>query len=394
MRLLYLSYWSLDEGLTQATVLPHLDVLRSSPRISHIEFVTVERDDVAPFAPSFGAARLRHVALRANRVRPAVVGRGLDFLTLPRALVRLCDGQAIDYILARGVHAGALAHLVHRRRPIPYAVESFEPHSIYMRESRVWSVRDPRYLLQRHWEAAQKREATALLPVSGAYHDALLAEGIAPTRIVTVPCTVDAEQFRFSATARAEERRRLRIDDSAVVGIYVGKFGDTYYAAEAFAVFARFARAFPGFRMLVLSPTPRPALEALAREGGYPPEAMTATTVAHRDVPRYLSAADVAFATVRSVPSRLYCSPVKVGEYWASGLPVVITEGVGDDSRIVREHDAGAVFDLTPSSLAAAVDRVRVVLADAGHRARIAGLAERYRARARVREGYEQLGLA
>src|SRR5688500_857284 len=101
MRLLYLSYWSAAEGLTQATVLPHLEVLEASSRVERLVFATVERGAPGP-APALGLGRATHVGLRARALRPAVAARALDFLELPRRLARLAREERLDYVLARG----------------------------------------------------------------------------------------------------------------------------------------------------------------------------------------------------------------------------------------------------------------------------------------------------
>jgi glycosyltransferase involved in cell wall biosynthesis len=134
-------------------------------------------------------------------------------------------------------------------------------------------------------------------------------------------------------------------------------------------------------------------IHALARAGAFPLDRLTVASVPHGEVPGYLSAADLAFAPIRTAPSRRFCSPVKVGEYWATGLPIVITEGVGDDSDLVRREHAGVVIDVLEPSLAPAVEQMRALLAEPGVRERMATLAERWRSRSRVRRAYDQLGL-
>jgi hypothetical protein len=59
----------------------------------------------------------------------------------------------------------------------------------------------------------------------------------------------------------------------------------------------------------------------------------------------YLSAADFAFATIKSTPIRLYCCPVKNGEYWASGLPILLEDGIGDDSDIIKSEGGGIILN-------------------------------------------------
>jgi hypothetical protein len=39
------------------------------------------------------------------------------------------------------------------------------------------------------------------------------------------------------------------------------------------------------------------------------------------------------------------CSPTKIGEYWASGLPVVTTPGVGDVDAVVRRDRVGVIVE-------------------------------------------------
>ncbi len=39
-----------------------------------------------------------------------------------------------------------------------------------------------------------------------------------------------------------------------------------------------------------------------------------------------------------------FVSPIKNGEYWACGLPSVISEGIGDDSEIIKNSGCGIVL--------------------------------------------------
>jgi hypothetical protein len=53
---------------------------------------------------------------------------------------------------------------------------------------------------------------------------------------------------------------------------------------------------------------------------------------------------DFGITPVKSVPSKKYCTPIKNGEYWALGLPVVITANISDDSEIIKENNIGSVI--------------------------------------------------
>src|SRR5690606_39363867 len=86
---------------------------------------------------------------------------------------------------------------------------------------------------------------------------------------------------------------------------------------------------------------------AWARNAGIPFGYLTVAHVDHDEVPKYLSAADLAFSTNKSVPALQYLSPIKYGEYWAAGLPMITTLLEGDDARIIREESGGYLLDVS-----------------------------------------------
>jgi glycosyltransferase involved in cell wall biosynthesis len=65
--------------------------------------------------------------------------------------------------------------------------------------------------------------------------------------------------------------------------------------------------------------------------------------VAPAEVSAYLSAADAGIAFYKPTFSRQATSPVKVSEYLACGLPVIINAGVGDSDTFVSDQRVGAV---------------------------------------------------
>ena len=76
---------------------------------------------------------------------------------------------------------------------------------------------------------------------------------------------------------------------------------------------------------------------------GFDPADYAVRSVAPRDVPGFLSAADAGIALYRPGISRLGTSPVKVSEYLACGLPVIVNSGIGDTDQLVQQHRVGAL---------------------------------------------------
>ena len=382
MRILFLGYWGLNDGLTTSTVFPHLQLLQARPDVTAVRLVTIERGSDAQaalaFEPGFAAGKISFEPLCSKLSGNVILNKIEDFTRFPKELTRQIAEFKPDFMIARGAPAGALAYLVWQKTKLPFYVESFEPHADYMRESGVWRAYDPRYLFQRRWEKRQKQLALGLMPVAENYRQQLISEGVPAGRIVTVPCSVNAQAFGFDVAAHDRVRRRLGFTAAdAIVGIYVGKFGGIYYDEEAFVIFRAAADHFgPVFRLIILTPDPEAEVRRKLAAVGLSREQVFVTKVPHAEVPAYLSAADFAFATIKPAPCRLFCSAIKIGEYWANGLPVLLPPGVGDDSAIVRAEGGGAVFDLArPGSLAEALAALVALLCQPGYRAHIHQLA-------------------
>ena len=394
MRILFLTYWGLHDGLTTSTVFPHLRLLQERPDVAAVRLVTIERSAEAQaeliFAPGFEASKISFEPLCSRPAGNVILNKIEDFTRFPNELVKQVAAFKPDFILARGSPAGALAYLVWQKTKLPFYVESFEPHADYMLESGVWRRYDPRYLFQRHWEKRQKQLARGLMPVAENYRQQLIAEGVPAQRIVTVPCSVDAGQFAYDEAARQRVRERLGWASTDVVGVYVGKFGSIYYDKEAFQVFRTAADFFGAdFRLIILTPDSLDEVQAKLAAAGLAAGQVFVTKAAHQEVPDYLSAADFAFATIKPAPCRLFCSAIKIGEYWASGLPVLLPEGIGDDSDIIKREGGGAIFNLDrPVSVSEALASVAQQMAQPGYRQQVRHLAERHRSIELSRHAY------
>ena len=215
-----------------------------------------------------------------------------------------------------------------------------------MLESRVWRKYDPRYLLEYFWEEKQKKYAEYLIPVANNYKRKLIGEGVKASKIEVVPCTVNLDQFSFDDSSSHSIKARLNCDENSVTGVYVGKFGGLYYDSEAFACFKQAADYWDDkFRLIILTPQDSVEVRQKCIEAGLSTNNVIIEKVAHHEIPKYLNVADFAFTFYKLGESKQYLSPIKVGEYWACGLPVLISEGIGDDAEIITREEGGLVVN-------------------------------------------------
>lgn len=343
-KVLFIGFWSANDALTASTILPHLNILSKFESIGMICFSSIERDSDETF--SIDIDKVIHVPIYPVFDKLPTLGKIYDFIHFTKLLKEVCRENDIDYIIARGACAGALAYKVSKETDIRFYVESFEPHAAYMLDSGVWGRWDPRYLFQKKWEQKQKIYASALMPVSNNYKEELIKEGLDKDKIDVIPCCVNTELFAYNEKERNRIRKILNVKDTTVVGVYVGKFGGIYYGQKAFNMFKKIDDKSSKFHLLILTPNNEDEILKMAKEAGFSKEQLTVTLVPHTEVSKYLSASDIAFSLHLPTINSLAFSPIKNGEYWANGLPIIISNGIGDDSGIIDKEKAGLVIDV------------------------------------------------
>jgi glycosyltransferase involved in cell wall biosynthesis len=357
MNILFLAYWGLNDGLTSSTVMPHIRMLSDSNKVSKIILCTIERNTM--MTETKLSEKLVHVPWNSS---DSLRAKFNDLTEFPEKLVSLIRKHNVTFMFCRGTPAGAIGYLVHRKTNIAFAVESFEPHADYMRESGVWRRWGVRYILQKYLEKKQLKAARFIMPVSRQYYDHLAAGKVEANKLFMMPCAVDLDLFAFNMEHRQAVRNRLGVKDDAILGIYVGKFGGMYYDAEAYHIFSLAKKSISAFRLLILSPDLPASIEANLVRAGYLRGEYHIKHIPYSQVPAYLSAADFAFATYKPGYFKRYLSPVKIGEYWAAGLPVLLTDGVGDDHSIIRALNIGSVFSYEDAALRNAFTNLKKIV--------------------------------
>lgn len=212
-------------------------------------------------------------------------------------------------------------------------------------EAEQWGVRRPGWssMVERFGERPALSGADLVAAGSEPVAEQAVRLGADPARVLIVPTGVDPASLT-GAVAGGSAHPDLA--DRFVVG-WVGSF-------RGFHALERLVDAMadlPGTTLLLIGDGPeRATIEARAAARGV---AVRATgTVPHAELGRHLAAMDVA-AVVADAGAPFHYSPLKLAEYLAAGLPVVvpavptITERVaeGRDALIVPPGDTGALRD-------------------------------------------------
>lgn len=210
------------------------------------------------------------------------------------------------------------------------------------------------------------QKANRVVCVSEAHKEFLSSTYGRSTSVEVLPCctySVEAEEDSLRERLRAE----LGLNDPKSVVLFYSGSASKYQLIDrmiAFVSSLRAAEAECGF--LLLLPTSEDVMKVQEMIQRLAPSLKTKfLSVPHREVFSYASAADIAFLFRNEAPMNRISSPTKFAEYLISGLPVLITPGIGDFSTAVAKYCLGAVVDLERvSDPQYAADTVASVLRD------------------------------
>lgn len=335
LRLLFISTWGINDGLSASTTFPHLKLLESFNSVDSIHYVTIERGAFTnPFTKN---PKIIHSPFKSGY---SLTNKILEYFHLFQHCCKITSEFNINRVIARGAPAGIYACRLHLKYKISFDVESFEPHADYMAESGTWSRVNPKYLIQKYWEEKQIKYAATLTTVSSNYRKKLLSYN-ETLNVEVNHCTSNENLFLFDPSKRAFIRKKYLIENK-IVGIYVGKFGGIYHYEYAFKVFNHFLTK-PNTFLIILTLQVENAIKELKKLNSN--NSFLVANVSHQEVNYYLSASDFAFSFIKSTPYSLFCSPIKFGEYFLNGLPIVTTKNIGDDHNYIFQNNLGIFLD-------------------------------------------------
>lgn len=194
--------------------------------------------------------------------------------------------------------------------------------------------------------------ASGWLCVSAAMRDYLVERfGLGEASTAVIWNSVPVKSLETNATAAMErDRHKMRCSlgfDDELVLVYSGSVYPRQCVDMGLRVVRWVMEAYPRSRFLGLSQNLE-QLRGLVADAGIDEGRCVLRTVPHEDVPGYLRAADIGLISTNlfhppALANRI-CCPVKYAEYLAAGLPVILSDGIGDFSALTTETGLGCVL--------------------------------------------------
>ncbi|WP_163381604.1 glycosyltransferase family 4 protein [Cyclobacterium sp. SYSU L10401] len=163
-----------------------------------------------------------------------------------------------------------------------------------------------------------------------------------PSRFYRISNGRDPGFFKPDPEKRAALRKELGVAEDGLLWIYSGSLGPPYQPQDMLRLFWSYQQLHTASRFLFLV---REGTDLKAEIPAYLEELVWIKTVPFQSIPDYYSAGDLGISLRKPAPSLAGLAPIKVGEYLLSGLPVLLSDGIGDLSQELGGEAACFVYN-------------------------------------------------
>lgn len=363
--ILFITYWSFEDALIQTYTLPYIKIISEFLNPDEkIYLISLEQTDGL-----FNKKELEKVNQELSTYKTELIPfkyhrfgmvAGLKWINNLFRLILLCKRKKISHLHSRCTPAGAIAYLLSFFHNRPLIIDSFEPHAEPMIESNTWKKNSLAYKLLFYLEKKQARNASHIISCVSAMKEYSKEKyDLDIPNLYSIPACVDFNLFNIDQVKDKTLLAELELKEK-IVAVYAGKFGGSYLEQDFFDLLkVAYDTIGENFRALLLTNHSKKEIRNWMEKAGIPKEIIIQKFVPHHQIPLYLGLGDFGITPFVPVASKRYGSPIKTGEYWALGLPVIITKDISDDSEIIAENNIGSVLkELTNKEYQNAINQI------------------------------------
>jgi len=256
---------------------------------------------------------------RILRLLPASLFTALKAIGVLRKVLRQSGNKVV--IHCRSYAAAFVAYVGHKLGffscPWFFDVRGIYPDELV--RDGVWQHSDLKYKLAKAFEQLALRDARHVFVVNG-YQLGVLAksfERASPPKLTVIPHSVNTIRFRGFRSSRSQIRAYLGVKRTPAIVWMVGAIRPVHVPGMVKQFFHQFVSLFPTAVLLVLT---KDGAESVKNILSISDSNLRVISAQPEDVPRFLSACDLALSFIHSAHEGL---GIKFSEYLASGVPVV-----------------------------------------------------------------------
>ena len=358
-RTLYICYFGVNQPLVQTQVIPYLLEIMKSGTLQ-VSLLTFEPD-----------LRKKWTSEQIEAEKTKLAQLGIEWHCLPyhkrfSSIATAYDIFCGAWFIRRQIHEknfdvlhgrvhvptlmGALARKFSKQKPkLLFDIRGFFPEEYT--DAGVWPENGWLYRSAKRVERWLLVESDGFVVLTEKAREILFPESKATgfdkrlRPVEVIPCCVDLGKFSTANNeARREVKDQLNIGNRKVIA-YVGSFGGWYLTDKIFDFFTTARKNDSNTFILILTQRDKEIVSHALLSRGFSEADFYVGSVAPDEIPRYLSAADVAVSFIKACYSKLSSSPTKIAEYLACGVPVISNRGVGDLDELIEKNKVGVLLD-------------------------------------------------
>lgn len=349
MNILALTFWSYKEGLIQTYTLPYLRQIHEVSPKSKIYLLTLEKPSLVLSQEEMNNAEITLaqsniylMPFNYKRFGLIAMFRWVGIMIQLFFTIFFKRVKVIHSFCTPPTVAGSVLSFLTGRKLV---IDSYEPHAEASVENGDWKRTDFAFRFLFWFEAFLSKQAhTIISATQGMREYAKEKYNATFERFYVKPACVDLDLFSEKNLKNPKLLKELNLEDK-LVAVYAGKFGGIYLDQEVFD-YLKIAQDYWGdkFRVLLLTNQSDEDLHGWANKSGFETKAIVKRFVRHHEIPDYMGLGDFGLTPVKQIPTKRYCTPIKNGEYWALGLPIVSTANISDDSGIIEKENIGSII--------------------------------------------------
>ncbi|TAD98199.1 MAG: hypothetical protein EAZ97_11230 [Bacteroidetes bacterium] len=347
---LVLTFWSYKDALIQTYTLPHLLIMQKYlPEKSKFFLLTLEKK------------QLEMSATERQQTEEYLQNNGITLISYPYQnfgfqailtwiqiifrLFFLIFAKKIQMIHCFCTPAGVAGYLLSVFTFTNLLIDSYEPHAEACVENKDWKRESLKFKFLFFMEKLMSKRAKYIVSATeGMRNYAKIKYNAEFENFFVKPACVNLELFSEKNLRKTELMNKFGFENK-IVCVYAGKFGGIYLDTEIFDFF-KVAHNYwqDRFRILILTNHKAEEIENFAKKSNLDLKIIQTCFVFHSQIPDYMGLADFAVTPVKPIPTKRFCTPIKNGEYWALGLPVVSTANISDDAQIIENQGIGSII--------------------------------------------------
>lgn len=328
---LYLSYDGLTDPLGQSQILPYLTRLSNDYAIAIVSFEkSVRFKDQRETVENICAEYVIHWIPLKYHKWPPILSTLYDVWRLYRKTKALHKHHNFRIVHCRSYITSLVGLSLKRRHGIKFIFDMRGFWADERVDGGLWNLKNPLYkIIYRYFKRMEMRFLKAsdhIVTLTENAKNEILSWNVS-TPVTVIPCCVDTELFdpaKYTKSEKEELRKQLGLAESDYVVLYLGSLGTWYMVNEMLQVFSLIKEKNLNAKFLIITPDSYDF-------GDYPHrESVIIKGVPRREVPLYISIADVGIFFITPAYSKKASSPTKMGELLAMDIPLICNEGWGD----------------------------------------------------------------